>query len=79
MAAENVHMVEVGSNDSRMKDINKMDCTVFDYFTNLRNEVESERIQGGIALLKYLSQQNSVSVYLQITLKLIIFAQDSEK
>ncbi|KAK9297581.1 hypothetical protein QLX08_008798 [Tetragonisca angustula] len=59
MAAENVHMVEVGSNDSRMKDINKMDCTVFDYFTNLRNEVESERIQGGIALLKYLSQQNS--------------------
>ncbi|KAF3421961.1 LOW QUALITY PROTEIN: hypothetical protein E2986_00122 [Frieseomelitta varia] len=59
MADENVHMAEVGSNDSRMKNINKMECTVFDYFTILRNEVESKRIQGGIALLKYLSQQNS--------------------
>lgn len=79
MADDNVHMVEVGSNNLRMKDINKMDCAVFDYFTKLRNEVESERIQGGIALLKYLIQQNSVSVYLQITSKLIIFARDGKK
>lgn len=69
MADENVHMVEVDSNGSKMKDINKMDCAIFDYFTKLRNEVESERIEGGITLLKYLIQQNSVSVYLQITSK----------
>ena len=62
-------MVEVDSNGSKMKDINKMDCAIFDYFTKLRNEVESERIEGGITLLKYLIQQNSVSVYLQITSK----------
>ncbi|CAD1478873.1 unnamed protein product [Heterotrigona itama] len=59
MADETVHMVEIGSNNSKMKDVNKMDCTIFDYFTKLRNEVESERIQGGIILLKYLIQQNS--------------------
>lgn len=69
MADETTHMVEVVSNDFEMKDISKVDCAMLDYFTKLRNEIESERIHGGIALLKYLIQQNSVSVYLKITLK----------
>lgn len=53
-----MHMLEPISN--KMKDkMNKMDCTVLDYFTKLRNETESERIHGGIVLLKYLIEQNS--------------------
>lgn len=68
MADESMHMVEVLSNDSKIKEINKMDCTILDYFTKLKSEVESERIDGGIVLLNYLHQQSSVSVYLKITL-----------
>ncbi|XP_017763658.1 PREDICTED: myb-binding protein 1A [Eufriesea mexicana] len=59
MADEAMHMVEVVSNDFEMTNTNKMDCTILDYFTKLKNEIESERIHGGIALLKYLIQQNS--------------------
>ncbi|CAL7951593.1 unnamed protein product [Xylocopa violacea] len=54
-----MHMVEVVSNDRKMKETNKIDCTILDYFTKLRNESESERINGGIALLKYLVEQCS--------------------
>lgn len=64
-----MHMAEVVSNNFVVKDISKVDCKMLDYFTKLINEVESERIHGGIAILKYLIQQNSVSVYLKITLK----------
>lgn len=68
MADETMHMLEPISN--KMKDkMNKMDCTVLDYFTKLRNETESERIHGGIVLLKYLIEQNSVSINLKITSK----------
>ncbi|PBC32395.1 Myb-bindingA [Apis cerana cerana] len=60
MADETMHMLEPISNNFKMKDkMNKMDCTVLDYFTKLRNETESERIHGGIVLLKYLIEQNS--------------------
>lgn len=70
MADETMHMLEPISNNFKMKDkMNKMDCTVLDYFTKLRNETESERIHGGIVLLKYLIEQNSVSIYLKITSK----------
>ncbi|OAD61876.1 Myb-binding protein 1A [Eufriesea mexicana] len=51
MADEAMHMVEVVSNDFEMTNTNKMDCTILDYFTKLKNEIESERIHGGIALL----------------------------
>lgn len=69
MADETMHVAEVVSNKFEMKDISKVDCKMLDCFTKLINEVESERIHGGIALLKYLIQKNSVSVYLKITLK----------
>ncbi|XP_034183243.1 MYB binding protein 1a isoform X1 [Osmia lignaria lignaria] len=59
MADESMHMVEVLSNDSKIKEINKMDCTILDYFTKLKSEIESERIDGGIVLLNYLRQQSS--------------------
>ncbi|KOC64165.1 Myb-binding protein 1A [Habropoda laboriosa] len=59
MADQAMHMEEVVSNDYKIKEINKMDCTILDYFTKLRNETKSERIVGGIALLKYLCQQCS--------------------
>lgn len=49
MANETMHVLEPISNDFKMKDkMNKMDCTVLDYFTKLRNEIESERIHSGI-------------------------------
>lgn len=66
-------MVEVVSNDFKIQKTNKMDCTILDYFTKLKNETESDRIVGGIELLKYLLKQNSVSIYLKITLNLSIF------
>ncbi|XP_054014556.1 myb-binding protein 1A-like [Hylaeus anthracinus] len=59
MADESMHMVEVVSNDFKIKETNKMDCTILDYFTKLRNETESDRIVGGIELLKYLLEQSS--------------------
>ncbi|XP_076618481.1 MYB binding protein 1a isoform X1 [Colletes latitarsis] len=59
MAGEDMHMVEVVSNDFKMKETNKMNCTIFDYFNKLRSEVESERAVGGIELLKYLLGQTS--------------------
>ncbi|XP_068980107.1 myb-binding protein 1A [Bombus flavifrons] len=59
MADETMHMAEVVSNNFVVKDISKVDCKMLDYFTKLINEVESERIHGGIAILKYLIQQNS--------------------
>lgn len=62
MADEGTHMVEVVSNDLEIKETNKMDCTILDYFTKLKNETESDRIDGGIALLKYLLQHCSVRV-----------------
>ncbi|XP_043262610.1 myb-binding protein 1A isoform X2 [Colletes gigas] len=42
-----------------MKETNKMNCTILDYFNKLRSEVESERAVGGIELLKYLLGQAS--------------------
>ncbi|XP_076642327.1 MYB binding protein 1a [Halictus rubicundus] len=59
MADQGVHMVEVVSNDLKVKEKNKMDCTILDYFTKLRNETEHGRINGGIELLKYLLGQSS--------------------
>ncbi|KZC14630.1 PREDICTED: DNA polymerase V [Dufourea novaeangliae] len=59
MADEGMHMVEVVSNDLKAREKNKMDCTIFDHFTKLRNETESDRINGGIELLKYLLGQSS--------------------
>ncbi|XP_003704944.2 MYB binding protein 1a [Megachile rotundata] len=59
MADQTMHMVEVLSNDSEIKEINKMDSTILDYFTKLKSEAEPERIDGAIVLLKYLHQQSS--------------------
>ena len=57
-----MHMVEAVSNDLKAMETNKMDCTILDHFTKLRNETEFHRIDGGIALLKCLLPQSSVSV-----------------
>nr|XP_033331334.1 myb-binding protein 1A [Megalopta genalis] len=59
MADEGMHMVEVVSNALRVKEKNKMDCTILDHFTKLRNETEHDRINGGIELLKYLLGQSA--------------------
>ncbi|CAK9816347.1 Myb-binding protein 1A [Anthophora quadrimaculata] len=59
MADQTMHMGEVVLNDCKVGEINKMDCTILDYFTKLRNETKSERIDGGIAIIKYLRQQSS--------------------
>ncbi|XP_017879918.1 myb-binding protein 1A-like protein [Ceratina calcarata] len=42
-----------------MKETNTVNGTILDCFTRLRSETESERTDAGIALLKYLIQQNS--------------------
>lgn len=78
MADKAMHMVEVVSNDCKMKETKKVDCTVLDYFTRIRSDTESDRIEGGIALLKYLLQQSSVSVYLTITSKHVVFSSAKE-
>ena len=59
MAGEGVHMVEAVSNDLKAMETNKMDCTILDHFTKLKNETEFHRIDGGIALLKCLLPQSS--------------------
>ncbi|XP_031845505.1 MYB binding protein 1a [Nomia melanderi] len=59
MADEGMHMVEVVSNDLKVRKKNKMDCTILDYFTKLRDDTEFDRINGGIELLKYLLGRSS--------------------
>ncbi|KAG7212195.1 hypothetical protein KM043_012535 [Ampulex compressa] len=58
MAEKEMHMVEV-SNDHTTQKMNKMGSTILDSFTKLTSENEVVRLDGGITLLRHLSQQNS--------------------